>query len=68
MSLLCSQSSVIDWGLIISCGYVDSADWGWFGILQLISCISLWEDFVIVVEFLSLSGLYDQWFMVEYFW
>jgi len=37
-----------DWSF--SCGYVDSADWGWFGILQLISCISLWEDFVIVAR------------------
>jgi hypothetical protein len=35
--------------------------------LQLISFISLWEDFIFVVEFLSLSGLYDQWIADEFF-
>jgi hypothetical protein len=35
--------------------------------LQLISFISLWEDFIFYVEFLSLSGLNDQWITDEFF-
>ena len=43
------------------------ANWGWCGMLKLISFSSLWEDFIVVVEFLSLSGLYDQWITADFF-